>query len=285
MAPPSYVDLGKSSKDLFNKGYNFGFLKLDSTTKAGDKKEIEFKTGASHNVASSKLFGSLDVKYKLPVYGITLTEKWNTDNQLGTVVEIEDQIAKGFKVTLDSTYAPHLGKRSGKLKGEWFNDCVRVNTDVALDAGPVINLSAVTAYEGWLLGFQGGFDTSKSKLSATNVAVGRTTGDYAVHTFVNDGTEFGGSLFHRVNNKVEIGAQLGWTSGDHNTRFGLATKYTPMKDWTVRGKLNNSSQLAVASTHQLNPHLKLTMSAQFNIQNFQEGGHKFGIGLEFEPCC
>lgn len=49
---------------------DFGFLKLDSTTKAGEKREIEFKTGASHNVASQKLFGSLDIKYKLPVYGI-----------------------------------------------------------------------------------------------------------------------------------------------------------------------------------------------------------------------
>uniref|UniRef100_A0A914UNQ8 Voltage-dependent anion-selective channel protein 3 n=1 Tax=Plectus sambesii TaxID=2011161 RepID=A0A914UNQ8_9BILA len=103
--------------------------------------------------------------------------------------------------------------------------------------------------------------------------------------FINDGTEFGGSLFHRVNNQVEVGAQLGWTSGDHNARFGLATKYQPMRDWVLRAKLNNSSQFAVATTHQLNPHLKLTLSAQFNVQNFQEGNHKFGLGLEFEPCC
>lgn len=42
---------------------------MDSTTKAGERKEIEFKTGASHNIATQKLFGSLDIKYKLPVYG------------------------------------------------------------------------------------------------------------------------------------------------------------------------------------------------------------------------
>ena len=44
-------------------------MKLDSTTKAGEKKDIEFKTGASHNVVSQKMFGSLDVKYKLSDYG------------------------------------------------------------------------------------------------------------------------------------------------------------------------------------------------------------------------
>ncbi|RCN35492.1 hypothetical protein ANCCAN_18636 [Ancylostoma caninum] len=69
MAPPTFADLGKSAKDLFNKGYNHGFLKVDSTTKAGDSKEVEFKTSASHNLGSGKLGGNLDVKYKIPAYG------------------------------------------------------------------------------------------------------------------------------------------------------------------------------------------------------------------------
>lgn len=46
-----------------------GFLKVDSTTRAGDAKEVEFKTSASHNLGSGKLGGNLDVKYKIPAYG------------------------------------------------------------------------------------------------------------------------------------------------------------------------------------------------------------------------
>lgn len=33
--------------------------------------------------------------------GLTVTEKWNTDNQMGTVIELKDQIRRGTKVTLD----------------------------------------------------------------------------------------------------------------------------------------------------------------------------------------
>lgn len=138
-----------------------GFLKVETTTKSGD---VEFKNNASHNLTSQKLVGNVEVKYKLAEHGkllsslsdslgdarnvqavcakvlsvlglsstaltlgITLTEKWNTDNVLGTVFEVKDQFAKGLKVTLDSSYTPHTAKRSGALKTEWSNDIAKVS--------------------------------------------------------------------------------------------------------------------------------------------------------------
>ena len=86
---------------------DFGFLKLDTTTKTGTG--LEFKTAASQNVATGKLFGSVDMKYKMPEHGVTLTEKWNTDNNLGTEVTVEDQLVKGLKLVFDSSFAPQLG--------------------------------------------------------------------------------------------------------------------------------------------------------------------------------
>ena len=185
MAPPSFADLGKSSRDLFSKGYsefiysefqkvyfvglNFnpprsgkirvqywniskftrkkenpdviyvvrlntgnivldhGFLKFDSTTLAGSKSEVQFKTGASHNLTSQKLNGNVEVQYKAPQHGLTFTEKWNTENVLGTVVEVKDQFARGLKVTLDSTYVPHSSKRDAVVKTEWASDLLKVN--------------------------------------------------------------------------------------------------------------------------------------------------------------
>ncbi len=52
--------------------------------------------------------------------------------------------------------------------------------------------------------------------------------------FRNDGSEFGGSYYHKVNDELETGAQLSWTAGSNVTRFGLAAKYTPEKDSTLR---------------------------------------------------
>lgn len=281
MAPPTFADLGKSAKDLFNKGYNHGFLKIDSTTKAGDSKEVEFKTTAAHNLGSGKLAGNLDVKYKIPQYGVTLTEKWNTENQLGTVVEINEQFGRGLKLTIDSLYAPHAGKRSAKLKADWSLPTARITADVALTTTPVINAAGVFSREGWLFGASAAFDTSSNKLAATTLAFGHQTSQYTLHTFVVNSTDFGGSLYHRIAPNVEIGSQLGWKVGGNGTDFALATKYAPSRDLTLQGKLNNSNQVALAATHVLSNALKLTLSTQFNLAANE--AHKFGLGLEFNP--
>ncbi|KAI1715498.1 eukaryotic porin domain-containing protein [Ditylenchus destructor] len=283
MAPPTYNDLGKSAKDLFNKVYAHGFIKVDATTKSNGQSAVEFKTAASHNLTSQKLAGNLDIKYKVPQYGLTLTEKWNTENVLGTVVEVKDQFAKGVKVTLDTSYNPNSAKRSGVLKTEWASDRAKVNADVTLVAGPVLNLAAVFAQNNWLIGGQGKFDLSTNELKSTSFAAGYDHPEYTLHTFANDANEFGASWYHKVDKNVELGAQLGWTVGDHATRFGLATKYRLSDDISLRGKVDNKSTVALSSTHNLSDALKLTFSTQFNLVNTPDTTNKFGVGLEYTP--
>lgn len=281
MPPPTFADLGKSAKDLFNKGYNHGFLKMDATTKVGDNKEVEFKTSAAHNLASGKLGGALDVKYKIPSYGLTLTEKWNTENQLGTVIEVNEQFGRGLKLTFDSVYAPHAGKRTGKLKFDWSGEVVRITADLGLTTSPVINTAGVFSRDGWLFGAAASFDTATNKVASTSLAFGHQTCNYALHSFVVNSSDFGASLFHKVSPNVEIGTMLGWKVGSSGVEFGLASKYCPTKNMVLRGKLNNSSQVALAVTHSLAPELKMTLSSQFNLTS--NDNHKFGLGLEYEP--
>lgn len=107
MAPPSYSDLGKQARDIFSKGYNFGLWKLDLKTKTSSG--IEFNTAGHSNQESGKVFGSLETKYKVKDYGLTLTEKWNTDNTLFTEVAVQDQLLEGLKLSLEGNFAPQSG--------------------------------------------------------------------------------------------------------------------------------------------------------------------------------
>ena len=90
MSPPTYGDLGKSCRDVFGKGYHFGVLKLDVKTKtpAG----VEFNTSGTSNQDSGKVSGNLETKYRFKERGITFTEKWNTDNNISVVVDVQDQV-------------------------------------------------------------------------------------------------------------------------------------------------------------------------------------------------
>ena len=78
--------------------------------------------------------------------------------------------------------------KSGKIKAEYKHDLVTINSDVDLNlGGPLVNASAVIGHQGWLAGYQAAFDTSKSKLTKNNFVLGYSSGDFVLHTNVNDG--------------------------------------------------------------------------------------------------
>ena len=75
--------------------------------------------------------------------------------------------------------------------------------------GPAINGSAVIGYQGWLAGYQMAYDTNKSELTKSNFAFGYSDGDFTLHTNVNDGDIFGGSVYQKVNPTLETAVNVG----------------------------------------------------------------------------
>uniref|UniRef100_A0A8C5LDP5 Non-selective voltage-gated ion channel VDAC2 n=1 Tax=Jaculus jaculus TaxID=51337 RepID=A0A8C5LDP5_JACJA len=270
--PPSYADLGKAARDIYNKGFGFGLVKLDVKTKSCS--DVEFSTSGSSNTDTGKDTGTLEAKYKWCEYGLTFTEQWDTDNTLGTEIAIEDQIHQGLKLTFDTTFLPNMGKKTGKIKSSYKRECINLGCDVDFDfAGPPIHGSA-----GWLAGYQMTFDSTKSKLTWNNFSVGYRTGDFQLHTNVNDGTEFGGSIYQKVCEDLDTSVNLAWTSGTNCTRFGIAAKYQLDPTASISAKVNNS----IGYTQTLRPGVKLTLSALVDGKSINAGGHKLELALELE---
>lgn len=281
MAPPSYSDLGKSAKDVFSKGYNWGFFKLDAKSKTDNG--VEFKSALNSNRDTGKVAGNLETKYKWSEYGLTFTEKWTTENVLNTEVKIEDQLAEGLDLTFDTSFAPQTGKKSGKVKSAYKMDYLNLNCDVDFDfAGPTVHGAAVLGYEGWLAGYQMSFDSSKSKLTRSNFGFGYNGGDFSFTTNVNDGQEFQGSIHQKVNDSLEAAVSLAWTAGTGSTTFALGAKYKLDDDASISAKVNNSSHVGLGYTQKLRDGVKLTVSSLIDGKNINQGGHKVGLGLEFE---
>uniref|UniRef100_A0A2K6T0P3 Non-selective voltage-gated ion channel VDAC1 n=1 Tax=Saimiri boliviensis boliviensis TaxID=39432 RepID=A0A2K6T0P3_SAIBB len=248
--PPTYADLGKSARDVFTKGYGFGLIKLDLKTKS--ENVLEFTSSGSANTETTKVTGSLETKYRWTEYGLTFTEKWNTDNTLGTEITLEDQLT-GYK-----------------------REHINLGCDMDFDiAGPSIRGALVLGYEGWLAGYQMNFETAKSRVTQSNFAVGYKTDEFQLHTNVNDGTQFGGSIYQKVKEKVETSVSLAWTAGN-------TAKYHIDPDACFSAKVNNSSLIGLGYTQTLKPGIKLTLSALLDGKNVNAGGHKLGLGLEFQ---
>lgn len=281
MAPPCYADLGKQARDVFSKNYHFGLVKLDCKTKS--RTGIEFTAAGSSMNDTGKVNGSLDVKYKITEHGVTLKEKWTTDNNLNTEVTAEDSLAKGLKLSANLNFAPQTGKKNAVVSTAYKGDCFNATTDLDYNAGsPLVNASLVLAHQGWLAGTQVAFDTSKSKLTKSNFAVGYSNKDVVLHSNVNDGQVFGASVFHKVRPDVQAGVSINWNSASNAAQFGIGGVFTVDKDTSLRAKVNNQGSLGLGLTHRLREGIEMTMCANIDAKNFNQGGHKIGFGLNLE---
>jgi hypothetical protein len=168
------------------------------------------------------------------------------ENVLSTAIEVKDQVTRGFTFTVDSSYTPHTAKRGALAKAEWVSENSKVNADLNLNGNPLFSLAAVLAHQNLLFGVQGKYDTATNEVRNTSAAVSYATSEYVTHAFTNDGREFGASWYHKVHKNLELGAQLGWTTGEQSTRFGLASKYRIAPDLILRSKIDNKSNVAVS---------------------------------------
>lgn len=281
MAPPVYADLGKAARDVFGKGYHFGQVKLEAktTTQAG----VNFTGSYSHNPSTARMQGSLETKYKFKPYGLTVSEKWNTDNSLSSDVTVEDMPCKGLKFTLDSCFGLETDKKTVNLKSAYKHDLCSLNADMhAFPEGPTLTGSAVVGHKGWLAGYQMALDISHSRLTRSNLALGFDGGDFTLHANINDGRSFGASVHRRVANNVEAAVDLGWTTGTNVTNFAMGSKYCIDADSTIRAKVNNKSEVALSLQQRIRKGVVLTLSTMIDAKNFNQGGHKLGLCLELE---
>jgi len=281
MAPPKYADLNKQASDIFNKGYFFNAFKLDIKTSTANK--VNFNVVGEHNTETAKTLGSLETKYVVPEYGLTFLEKWNTDNLLKLEVTADDQLAQGFKIVFDGTLVPNTGKKTADLRTTYVHDKAQVETNIGSDAtGPILNGSIVLGHQGWLAGYQYVYSTAKAALTKNHFSVGFKAADFTLIANLNDGNEVGGTVYQRLNNKLETGVQLAWTTGTNQTRFALASKYQLDGQTAIGVKVNNICQLGLSFQQLLRPGVKLTLSGLFEARNLNAGGHKVGLGLEIE---
>lgn len=280
MAPPKFDDLGKEAKDLLNKNFHFGVIKLEGKTKTASG--VEFTTEGSHNTDTGNVVGSLETKFKYADYGVTFSEKWNTDNIISTNISIDDKIAKGLKVDFDTTFAPVTGKKTAKVKSAFKHEHLHTTTDVDFDfAGPTIHGSGVFGYKGWHAGYQASYDTANSKLTANNVSLTYKEGDFVIHSGIIDASKYVGSIHHQVNSNLSAAALLNWTSGAATTSLTVGGKYTIDNDTYLKAKLDNGLRLGLSYVQNLRPGVQLTLSSLINAKSLEQGGHKLGLSLNF----
>lgn len=279
--PPSFGDLGKSARDLFDKEYEFGKVKLGLKTKT--ESGVEFETNGTHDIEKSRTTGNLKTKLKFPDYGVTFSESWNTSSELNTELTYEPSAVTGLKLTLNSSFLPTSGNKSAQLKTNYKRDYVNVDADVDLQmTGPIFKGAAVFQYNGWYGGYQVGYNTAIAKLTANNAAIGYQGTDFTVNTKLVDIADCQTSVYHKASDKTEVGVSTRYNLQTSNVSLGVAAKYTLDDGALLKAKVNNQGQIGMAYTQSLRTGVKLNLSCLIEGRNINTGGHKLGMAIDFE---
>lgn len=300
MAPaPTYPELGKLARDLFRRGYLPGLWQLDCKTKTNSGIEF-FTTGYANNDAS-KVAGSLQSKYKIEDYGLTLTERWNTENILYGEIMQRDKLAEGLMLGIEAQFQPSSGDKNGRFKigyaQEAFNFLADVNTDI------IINASLVGVYQEFLGGVGATFDANNTELTNWKLALGWTNETATVHGEFQKSKSWLASLFYKVTEEADLGIEIYKTvqeppaeqdlseapvpegessrDGDKIT-VGVGCVYRLEGDALVRGKINSNAEVGIGYEQKLREGITFSISAVLEGKNLKDGNHKFGMGFALE---
>ena len=161
-----------------------------------------------------------------------------------------------------------------------------LKSSIALTSAPVLDLSAATSYKSFLLGAETAFDTGKSKVTKSNVALGYTANDYSIALALSDvGT--GSDLFsaaklsyaHTVNPTTSAGAEVSRKIASGDTTFALAFSKKLESGASTKVKVDNTGAVTGYYETKLVSGEKVASSLQIQATDLAKP-IKFGIAVD-----
>ncbi|EDV98928.1 voltage-dependent anion-selective channel [Drosophila grimshawi] len=292
--PPIYTDLGKLARDLFRRNYHPGLWQLDCKTMTTSG--LEFYTTGFASQDASKVMGSLQSKYSMQDYGITLTERWNTDNLLYGEIAHKDKLAEGLLLALEGRFQPSSGDKSGGFMARYAQDNFNIMGKISIESNPLLGLSLVVGHKEFLGGAACDYDINGGA-AVWKVALGWIHEATVVHAELVNAESFLLSLFHKFNDQIDGAFEIGSVAGPAPQQEGVEVEEQPQGDGLnvglgmiyhlegdalIRAKINNKIELGLGYEQKLREGVTMSVSAVLDGQKIADGNHKFGVGISLQ---
>ncbi|KZT32888.1 voltage-dependent ion-selective channel [Sistotremastrum suecicum HHB10207 ss-3] len=286
--PPSWKDLGKSSKDLLDRDFPIYGTSLEVKTKTPSN--VTFKVAGDANSKTNIINGDVEAKYSDPKNGITFTQAWTTANFLRTNVELENQVAKGLKFELNTGLHPDKGTKTAVFGTTYKQPGAHSRAFVDFFKGPTFTADAVLGRDGFLVGGEASYNVTEGKITRYAAALGYSAPEYNVtlHGLGNLST-FSASYYHRVSRDVEAGAKAIYDTKATTSNVSLEVGAKAYLDAAafIKAKVNSAGLVVLGYTQALRPGVKVSAGLALDTQKLNDatpGGpaHKVGASFVFE---
>jgi len=286
--PPSWKDLGNSSNDLLGKDYPFQGTSLEVKTKTPSN--VTFKVAGARDSKTSNIAGDIEAKYADFKNGLVFTESWTTSNVLKSQLELENYLAKGLKLDINTALMPEKGSKSALLNVVYKQSGVHTRAVLDVFKGPTFTADTVFGRDGFLFGAETAYNVTEGKISRYAAALGYNAKEYSVTLHgLNNLNTFSASYYHRVSPDVEAGAKAVYDTKATTSGVALEVGAKAYLDSAafVKAKINNSGVLALGYTQALRPGVKASFGLALDTQRLNEISpsgptHKVGAHIVFE---
>jgi len=286
--PPSWKDLGKSSNDLLSKDYPFSGVNLE--VKTNTPSGVTFKAGGNRDSKSQAINGDLEVKWADRKNGLTVTQTWTTSNILRSQIELENQIAKGLKLDLNTSLLPDKGSKTATINAVYKQSGFHSRGVLDIFKGPTFTADTVLGRDGFLLGAEASYNVTEGNVTRFATAVGYNAPEYAITLHgLNNFNTFSASYYHRVSGDVEAGAKAVYDAKSTHGGVGIevGTKVYLDQSAFVKAKINNLGVIALGYNQTLRPGVKASFGLALDAQKLNEvsssgPSHKVGVSLVFD---
>jgi len=241
------------------------------------------KTGLTHKFEDGTFKADVEGSYPYPRYGLTLTKKWSTQNVIGLAAEIANKIYPGLSLKAEGTLNPDTGVKYGiyTLSYKNANVFARASLSGGVEANMMLDTSVVVGHEGWLAGVRTEYDNTEGNLKNHYLSVGHSYGNIQAFLIAQNLKTYTANIYQRVSNRFEMGISFGTELGEGQSKFySLGGRYLLDDDTSVRAKVDNQSMVGLGLETTLQGCIKLIFSTLIDAKKLNEGGHKFGIGVE-----
>ncbi|XP_025190377.1 voltage-dependent anion-selective channel-like [Melanaphis sacchari] len=275
-----FSEVDRTMHDFFLSGYDvINMFKLHVKT----PKQMGITVVGIHNIRSNKIdtyFENSNV-IKKSNYLIKLTEKWNSKRSINTEASIIGLIPG---LTLSADVIMECNKRSKilKLTSEYHNEYVALNLDTKFKGSkPIINASAVAAYNGLTGGVKVEYSTSKKALNLSKFIMSYMIKNAVFTANVTNMELISGSMFTTYVDRINLGLKCCWSIKHHTGSAVVGSQYQVNKALKLRAKFNNKGQLYIGSSIKINKSAKLTLVNLIECFRFNSSPILIGIGVEF----
>jgi len=279
--PVLFKDLKKRSSDLLTKDF------------PGDKaeKKLEYKGDTSSGVGFETLFtqdekgaisGTVKPKYRYKQYNAEVNGEFNTSQDAKVEISVDDQLTKGLKTitSLNKKKDENFGAFGFEFKNE--NAAITTTVDYGKKSGPTVTASAVFGAEGFSLGVNTTYISSKSALDGLEVYGSYRSSEVDVNLFgktkPGGNQEVGLAYYHDISSDFAFGAEGQYNLSTKVVDVIAGLQYKMTSDATIKGKFSNNGKLALSYGQKLNPRTRFTLSSAFDLQ---KPGSSFGFSLNF----